>query len=500
MYYSAMSVVNDIVAGARSLLTTSSWELSPVTACVLGAFVASLVWLSLRILHLVVIDPLIRVKRLISSILFGSPDADESLESLSVRGKGKREGQKTGSKSKLSTSGNKKNKQQDGKRKKETESSEEVSTKTSASERVGISLKALKQMSQKEKKKNSQMKKKHHDSPLYMDTLLGHSDSVLGLSCGVDGSKGFYMVTACADRTMRVYSLSNSKSTCIGEYIIRGGISDVACLDASNGMQVAYMTLGEHAITELHVAHLNSAFSSNTINVVDTVPKIFAPKTDFNPLRLVMHSSEDRVTCVAASQQPRITAFDIQRPFDNANMLGSCDTNSIVNNDVAVSGSLCAIATFSSDVPIYSISTMKKLTSLNGHRKKVTSVAFSPDGTQVVTSSEDLTCRIWNINVRHELQESPKCLCTVGAPSSDPLTRMAWAGNMIAAACGSDIFILDATNGQVKHSILRAHKGAIRCLTWMNDGFQQQSTTKGNQLLASGGDDDLVHIWSIPCL
>lgn len=50
---------------------------------------------------------------------------------------------------------------------------------------------------------------------------------------------------------------------------------------------------------------------------------------------------------------------------------------------------------------------------LQGHKSGVTSVAFSADGTRVVSASTDGFLIVWNIDVRYSLNEDPKILYKV---------------------------------------------------------------------------------------
>jgi len=275
---------------------------------------------------------------------------------------------------------------------------------------------------------------------------------------------------------------------------------DVFCSSGGTStLRVAFMTHGPHASVEFHVAEVDLLDKKNmSCHIVDTKPKIFAPKIDFNPLCLVGRYGEGNMRCVAASSKPRVAIFDCNLSDSEVLSLGSFDTNSMVNNDVALSpdGSMYAVATFSPDVGIYKIPSsmpagrcvIKKIASLVGHKKRVTSVCFSPCGTKMVTSSEDFTLRIWNIAVRHELQEDPKCLFTVGLPSQHPITRMSWKGDSIAAACHCDVYIFDGSTGKVKHSIIQAHDATIRCLEY--------SLQNSSNILATGGDDCCVKLWT----
>ena len=372
----------------------------------------------------------------------------------------------------------------------------------------GMSLKSLQKMSLRYSS-SKQASSKRHDSELYVDTVKGHTDAVLGLSWATLSSGEVYLVTACKDRDMRVFSVDYSNSCsvrCIANCVVRTGIFDVYCwgVESENRqLCVAWMTHGPHATVEFHVGEIGLQHKKESLlRIVDIKAKIFAPKINFEPLCLVGSLQGGSVRCIAASTMPRVAMFDYN-PTDTGivHTLGSFDTNSMVNNDVSLSpdGSLFAVATFSPDVAVYTVSrgksgqsySQQKVASLVGHRKRVTSLCFSPCGTKMVTSSEDYTLRIWNLSTG---RGDPKCIHTVGVPSQHPITRMSWRGDSIAAAAHCDVYIFDSCTGKVKHSIIKAHDAVIRCLEYshVSDPF---GTRQDTNLLAAGGDDSCVKLW-----
>lgn len=374
----------------------------------------------------------------------------------------------------------------------------------------GISLKTLNKLHSKQTSSKLSASSRRHESSLYLDTLQGHTDAVCGLSWASSFEEK-QLVTACKDREIRLFCISSqgskkSKSTCLAHHVIRTGLFDVSCVGThttkTGALHVALMTYGPHATVEVHLGAFDMSNTRHpSFDILDTKEKVFAPKINFEPLGLVRGHQGRLTRIIAASSKPRVAILTYDASTSHVSSMGSFDTSSIVNNDVTVSpdGSMFAVATFSPDVGLYSItgpdgkngrSSVKKIASLVGHKKKVTSVSFSPCGSKMVTASEDYTLRIWNIAVRHELQEDPKCIISVGVPSQEAITRMAWTGNTIAAISRCDIFIFDSTTGSVKHSILHAHDAPIRCLE-----YAPEDNDTGTHVLATGGDDCCVKLW-----
>lgn len=103
--------------------------------------------------------------------------------------------------------------------------------------------------------------------------------------------------------------------------------------------------------------------------------------------------------------------------------MSSFAPNSFSNHDLAVAynAQLASIATFTADAKIWEIKFTRdgafrsslKVMDLKGHKSKIMTVAFSMDATKAVSVSEDGIMKIWNVAVRYEQREDPKCLLTV---------------------------------------------------------------------------------------
>jgi WD40 repeat protein len=85
---------------------------------------------------------------------------------------------------------------------------------------------------------------------------------------------------------------------------------------------------------------------------------------------------------------------------------------------MATQSSVCSVA-FSTDgthivsgsydnsVRVWDVSTGKELNVLNGHTELVNSVAFSTDGTHIVSGSSDISVRVWDMQP-HYIREQTK--------------------------------------------------------------------------------------------
>ena len=119
---------------------------------------------------------------------------------------------------------------------------------------------------------------------------------------------------------------------------------------------------------------------------------------------------------------------------------------------------------------------------LEGHIGSVNGVAFSPDGTQVVTDSDDRTARIWDL-----------------ATGTNFTTLRGHTGYVLGVAFSPDgtqvvtvsadrtARIWDLTAETATCRTLRGHTGAVRGVAFSPDGT----------LLVTASDDGTVRIWEV---
>ena len=116
---------------------------------------------------------------------------------------------------------------------------------------------------------------------------------------------------------------------------------------------------------------------------------------------------------------------------------------------------------------------------LSEHKGAVNSVAFSPDGTSIVSGSSDNTAMVWDV-----LSGTPKWTF-VG--HQDEVTSVIYSPDGKTIASGSHdrtVRLWDSDTGELKNT-LTGHYGAVSSVAYSPDG----------KTLASGSHDRTVHLW-----
>jgi hypothetical protein len=131
-------------------------------------------------------------------------------------------------------------------------------------------------------------------------------------------------------------------------------------------------------------------------------------------------------------------------------------------------------------VRVWSAVTFEQFAELEGHQGGVRSVAFSPDGTQIVSGSDDCTLRIWNSITFEQLAEIRGHRGRVWSVTFSP------DGTRIAS--GSDdraVRIWDAVKFE-RLTELEGHQYAVRAVAFSPNGTR----------IVSGSADRALRIWN----
>jgi WD40 repeat protein len=142
-------------------------------------------------------------------------------------------------------------------------------------------------------------------------------------------------------------------------------------------------------------------------------------------------------------------------------------------------GTLCLTSSLDGTAKLWDVALGCELAVFKG-RAGVTSAAFTPDAKRAVTSSLDLTVKVWDIAKRAVVLERRHHDLAVFALAVSPDGGLLLSGSEDGA-----IGALDLVTGDLRW--LRGHRGGVSAITFSPDGA----------LAASGSWDETVRVWDV---
>jgi WD40 repeat protein/serine/threonine protein kinase len=152
---------------------------------------------------------------------------------------------------------------------------------------------------------------------------------------------------------------------------------------------------------------------------------------------------------------------------------------------LAVHGDTVALGLNRGTVELWSIvdNEWQLLTTLSGHEDRVADLAFSPDGTRLVSASRDSSLIVWDVASQSEIFTLEGHTDAVEAVAYSP------DGSMIASGSrDATLRLWDANTGLAIGTALERHENWVMSVAFSPDG----------KLLASASGDMSVMLWSIP--
>ncbi|MDZ8088897.1 MAG: WD40 repeat domain-containing protein, partial [Nostoc sp. DedQUE12b] len=194
------------------------------------------------------------------------------------------------------------------------------------------------------------------------------------------------------------------------------------------------------------------------------------------------HRSDIRMQTVATLQQA--VYLKPNEPKENrAIEVNTLEGHSSAVRSVAYSpdGQQLASASDDNTIKIWDVSSGKLLKSLTGHSKEVISVAYSPNGQQLASASRDNTIKFWDVN-------SQKLLKTLTG-HSDEVKSVAYSPNgkqLASSSRDNTIKIWNVSRGKLLKSLI-GHSKEVNSIAYSPNGQQ----------LASASADNTIKIWDV---
>jgi len=159
---------------------------------------------------------------------------------------------------------------------------------------------------------------------------------------------------------------------------------------------------------------------------------------------------------------------------------GKAHARSVQGLDISPDGTLLASAG-DEVVRIWNVKTKTLQTSLWGHRQEVYTVAFSPDGTRLVSGSRDRNVNLWDVKSGN--------LITILHQHTDRVRKVLFSpdGRWVVSA-GNDtvIKLFNLAESRVEYT-LKGHRNLVRAMDFSPDG----------EILVSGGKDNALRFWDV---
>jgi len=178
-----------------------------------------------------------------------------------------------------------------------------------------------------------------------------------------------------------------------------------------------------------------------------------------------------------------VGVLTLARSLDRVRAVLVGHTNWVNSAAWSPDGSRIVTASQDGTARIWNAKSGAPLAVLKGHTGSVNSAAWSPDGTRIATASKDNTARIWDAQ-----SGAPLAVLEGHKDSLNGLLNAAWSpdGTRIATASFDDtVGIWDAQSGALL-AVLKEHTRWVNSAAWSPDGTRIATTSRG---------DDTARIW-----
>lgn len=369
-----------------------------------------------------------------------------------------------------------------------------------------VSNKNLKRQEADAKKK---IRKTNPTHPCFLRGFKGFKDMISDFDVSPDG---LYVAACSPDNTFRIFKskdLNDQDPLCVYQKV---DFYEPNSVSLRQDKKMVAVGMGEAKLVEFYTIEETLSEDGEKTKIKINFLSKSADKLHKTNLKHLFLDFDGKFFVTGSDEDDTsVKAWSL-----SGESLGSFTTAQLKNHHIVRSedGRFLAVGAWTSDVMILELKTNRdgslkslgKAMTLKGHRQGNIDLSFNNLNDQVVTLSKDQTIKLWNINVRYEVSEDPKCITTVNVADHEELKNLSGhvrlalytfaesQRTLLAVSHLNNIIIFDFKQNKVIENITQAH----------SDGSQIYNIVfkdHGNQpYLYSSADDGRINVWSLKSL